>query len=484
MQIQLTKIVTVDENDLPGLQKNHIFAGYFSNPADIKFCNMSRLVSIRSISIRLILMLAAMLSLMCSCDVSDQSFYDVRDGRFVKDGKEIYFIGANMWYGALMASSGPGGDRQRLAHELDSLKSMGITNLRVLVGAEGEEGTPYKVAPVLQKAPGQYDTVLLEGLDYFMSELGRRGMTAVLYLNNTWEWSGGYGTYLEWAGAGKCPLPVDDGWDAFRDFAAQFVTNDKAKAMFADHVRAIVSRTNTVTGVSYKNDPAIFSWQICNEPRSLDPSDSSKTAFRDWIWSTAALIKSIDPNHMVSTGSEGYYGCEVDMDLFEQVHSCPDIDYLNIHVWPYNWRWVDKDNLTDSTSVAIELSDKYIDMHLATAQKLGKPIVIEEFGYPRNGLGYSKDVPVTARDIYYSHMFGRLLESAAEKGVIGGVNFWAWGGSASQSAEKLWWHPGDEFCGDPAQEPQGFYSVYSSDTSTINVIRNAESRLSELGYRD
>ena len=90
-----------------------------------------------------------------------------------------------MWYGALLASPGPGGDRQRLAGELDSLKAMGVTNLRVLVGAEGQEGTPYKVAPVLQPEPGVYDEALLQGLDWLMAELGRRDMSAVLYLNNT-----------------------------------------------------------------------------------------------------------------------------------------------------------------------------------------------------------------------------------------------------------------------------------------------------------
>ena len=408
----------------------------------------------------------------CTTDVRDR-FYRVEDGQFTKDGKPYRFIGANMWYGALLASPGPGGDRQRLAAELDSLKAMGVTNLRVLVGAEGQEGTPYKVAPVLQPEPGVYDEALLQGLDWLMAELGRRDMSAVLYLNNTWEWSGGYGTYLEWAGAGKSPLPIPDGWKAFSTFVSKFVTDDRAKSMFADHVRYIVSRTNSVTGVPYKDDPAIFSWQICNEPRCLSASDSVRAVFSEWIWDVASLIKSVDPNHMVSTGSEGYYGCEADLALFEKIHSSPDIDYLNIHVWPYNWNWVEKETLVDSLDAAVRMSEWYIDMHLPVAERLRKPIVMEEFGYPRDGLGYSKDVPVTARDRYYSYMFGKVLSSAASGGMIAGANFWAWGGTADQSADKLWWKPGDDYCGDPAQEPQGFYSVYSSDESTLKIIRDA-----------
>lgn len=407
-------------------------------------------------------------------------FFHVQDGRIMKDGRQVNFIGANMWYAGLLASEGEGGDRERLAAELDSLQAMGVNSLRVLVGAEGEDGTPYKIAPTLQKSPGVYDRTLLEGLDYLMAELGRRGMSAVLYLNNTWEWSGGYGTYLEWAGAGKSPLPIPDGWSTFAKHISRFVRDDRAKAMFADHVRYIVSRTNTVTGKPYKDDPAIFSWQICNEPRCLSWDDSSKTVFADWIWDVAALIKSLDPNHMVSTGSEGLYGCEFDMSLYEKMHSSPDIDYLNIHIWPYNWRWVKKENLTDSVAVAISRTDRYIDDHLPVAERLGKPVVIEEFGYPRDGLGYSKDTPVTAKDKYYAHVFGRLLQSVKEGGMIDGVNFWAWGGRADQSMDKLWWKPGDDYCGDPAQEPQGFYSVYSSDTATISVIKDAVKELESL----
>ena len=423
--------------------------------------------------------------LMTGCSVNNHRdlFYGVRDGKFTRNGESICFIGANMWYGALLASEGEYGDRLRLAAELDSLKAMGVTNLRVLVGAEGQEGTPYKIAPVLQETPGVYDDTLLQGLDYLMAELGKRDMSAVLYLNNTWEWSGGYGTYLEWAGAGRSPLPIPDGWKAFSTFVSRFITDDKAKSMFADHVRYIVSRTNTVTGIPYREDPAVFSWQICNEPRCLSASDSVRNVFADWIWETAALIKSIDPNHMVSTGSEGYYGCEADLGLFEKVHSSPDIDYLNIHIWPYNWNWVEKETLTDSIQTAVKMTDWYIDMHLPVAERLGKPVVIEEFGYPRDGLGYSKETPVTARDIYYSHVFGRLSQSIENGGMVAGVNFWAWGGLASQSDEKLWWKPGDDYCGDPAQEPQGFYSVYASDTSTVRIIRNAVRSLAAPGQK-
>lgn len=104
---------------------------------------------------------------------------------------------------AILGSEGQGGNRQRLCKELDALKAAGIDNLRVLVGSDGHRGVKTKVEPTLQVEPGVYNDTILAGLDYLLMEMGKRHMVAVLYLNNSWEWSGGYGQYLEWAGAGK-----------------------------------------------------------------------------------------------------------------------------------------------------------------------------------------------------------------------------------------------------------------------------------------
>ena len=166
---------------------------------------------------------------------------------------------------------------------------------------------PYNRLPV-------YNTQVLEGLDYLLDELEKRDMKAVLYLNNAWEWSGGFSTYLEWAGAGKAVNPAIDGYPVYMEYASRFVTNDSAMNMAANHVRNIVSRKNSITGKPYSESPAIMSWQIANEPRCFDPANKEK--FAEWIQNTASLIKSIDPNHLVSTGSEGMWGCEGDIDLW------------------------------------------------------------------------------------------------------------------------------------------------------------------------
>ena len=421
------------------------------------------------------LLLTVLLFLLGACapKPAEHSFIKVNaDGQFVRDGKPYYFVGANFWYGAILGSEGEGGNRERLHKELDFLKSIGINNLRVLVGADGENGIKTRVEPSLQVAPGVYNDTILAGLDYFMNELRERDMTAVLYLNNSWEWSGGYSVYLQWSGHGDAVVPAVDGWPAYMEYVKQFPQSDSAKALFANHVNYIVSRTNRYNQIKYVDDPTIMSWQIGNEPRAF--SDENKEPFARWMADVAAQIKSLDPNHMVSSGSEGSWGCEMDMNLFEKIHADPNINYLNIHIWPYNWSWVKADSLTELLPRAKENTKKYIDDHMVIAQKYSKPIGLGEFGFPRSGLGFSKGGPTTARDEYYRYVFDLIRQDRESGGLFAGCNFWAWGGFAGQNPDHVFWEKGDDYTGDPAQEQQGLNSVFATD-STIEIIK-AENR--------
>ena len=421
------------------------------------------------------LLLTVLLFLLGACapKPAEHSFIKVNaDGQFVRDGKPYYFVGANFWYGAILGSEGEGGNRERLHKELDFLKSIGINNLRVLVGADGENGIKTRVEPSLQVAPGVYNDTILAGLDYFMNELRERDMTAVLYLNNSWEWSGGYSVYLQWSGHGDAVVPAVDGWPAYMEYVKQFPQSDSAEALFANHVNYIVSRTNRYNQIKYVDDPTIMSWQIGNEPRAF--SDENKEPFARWMADVAAQIKSLDPNHMVSSGSEGSWGCEMDMNLFEKIHADPNIHYLNIHIWPYNWSWVKADSLKELLPCAKENTKKYIDDHMVIARKYSKPIVLEEFGFPRDGFSFSKEAPTTARNEYYRYVFDLIRQDRESGGLFAGCNFWAWGGFAEQNPGHVFWEKGDDYTGDPAQEQQGLNSVFATD-STIEIIK-AENR--------
>ena len=429
-----------------------------------------------------ILMLALLLSF--AGVKGQENFIHVKNGCFYR-GETPYpkYIGTNFWYGAILGSEGVGGDRARLKKELDCLCGLGVKNLRVLVGADGpslDVPGSYKanlVYPTLQTAPGEYNDTLLAGLDYLLQEMGKRDMTAVLYLNNAWEWSGGYGQYLEWSGAGKTPQPNIDGYEAYMKHVAQFSTSKAAQRLFFNHVKFIVNRTNRYTGRAYKDDPTIMAWQIGNEPRAFNPDyskDSShqKAAFASWLSKTSRLIKKIDKNHLVTTGSEGKHGCEEDLELFKTIHADKNIDYICIHIWPYNWGWTTEEELKRAGSgidvtAATDSTGHYIDEALGVAMHLNKPVVIEEFGFPRDGFSNSKASTTNGRDKYYDYLFGVVRHPSYT--LLAGCNFWGWGGYGEPSHTS--WLPFDQYTGDPAQEAQGLNSVFATDESTLDVIK-------------
>jgi mannan endo-1,4-beta-mannosidase len=403
---------------------------------------------------------------------SKNKFIKVENGQFIRNGKPYYYVGANYWYGAILGSTGKEGNRQRLKEELDLMKANGIDNLRVLAGAEGPDNEPRRVSPALQVSPGVYNQDLLVGLDYLLAEMAKRKMVAVLFLNNAWEWSGGFSQYVSWSEKKPIPYPEVAGhtWGEFMAFSGTFHQCTEGKELFRKHIKYMLSRTNQITGVAYANDPTIMTWELANEPRAF--SDANKVPFLNWVNETAAYIKSLDPNHLVTTGTEGKWGCEGDIDLFEKIHSSKDVDYMTVHIWPFNWSWLNPKNMQGTMSKAIENTGKYIDEHLIVAHKLKKPLVFEEFGLPRDGFVFTPGSPVTLRDQYYEFSFGRVLESIKKKDLMAGVNFWAFSGTGkpNPSREKNMWKTGDDYLGDPPQEAQGLNSVFSNDP-TMKIIK-------------
>ena len=407
---------------------------------------------------------------------AEDKFVKVVDGHFQRNGKPYYYVGTNFWYGAILGSEGRGGNRERLCQELDDMKAMGIDNLRILVGSDGEEGVLTKVEPTLQKAPGVYNDTILAGLDYLLMEMGKRDMVAVLYLNNSWEWSGGYGFYLEHAGEGVAPRPNEDGYPAFMNFMRKYATSEKAHKLFYDYVRFIISRTNRYTNVAYVDDPAIMSWQIGNEPRAFGKEELQP--FTNWLKEASALIRSLDKNHLISIGTEGAWGCEGDYETYEKISSDPNIDYCNIHIWPYNWSWTKPDRLIEDLPAACDSTKQYIDRHIEICDRLNKPLVMEEFGYPRDGFKFDKKTSTKGRDGYYKYVFSLVAENAEKGGKFAGCNFWAWGGRANPQHEQ--WLPGDDYTGDPAQEAQGLNSVFSTDTTTLEIVKQQVVRMEKM----
>lgn len=405
------------------------------------------------------------------------------DGRgFSKRSLPYRVAGTNMWYAAYLGADGPIGDRDRLRRELDRLAGLGINNVRILGSSEL---SPLKnsVRPTFRDQSPRYNEALLKGLDHALAEIGRRNITAVIYLTNFWEWSGGMMTYLYWTNGGRYINMNDPAhpWPEFADMSSEFYASAPAVAMYHDYVRAVVNRRNSVTGRLYRDDPTIMAWQLANEPRPGGSNEAGRrhmAAYLAWIDATARLIKSLDPNHMVSTGSEGTQGCIEDDQCVVQAHSSPAVDYMTAHIWPQNWSWADPKDLSGTWPTVEKNTRAYIARQLANAKRLGKPLVIEEFGFPRDGGSFDPDTPTTYKDRFYQLIYGAVIDSVRSGGPLQGCNFWGWGGEGrAQHADHHFVRGDTSYVGDPPHEPQGWYSVFDTDASTQTVIRNYASAI-------
>ncbi|HEY4149013.1 MAG TPA: hypothetical protein VGM41_08795, partial [Chitinophagaceae bacterium] len=172
------------------------------------------------------------------------SFVEVKGTQFMIDGRPYYFVGANMWYAGLLAT-GPNAEagKKRLERELDFLKKEGITNIRVMLGAEGQARAINGVRPVhpaLQPEEGRYDEQLFDGLDYLLAQLGRRKMYAVFFISNNWEWSGGFLQYLTWKGKiDTAAVAKKFSWDEYRDYVSRFYRCAECIDAYHNYVRAV-----------------------------------------------------------------------------------------------------------------------------------------------------------------------------------------------------------------------------------------------------
>jgi mannan endo-1,4-beta-mannosidase len=230
----------------------------------------------------------------------------------------------------------------------------------------------------------------------------------------------------------------------------------------------ILNRTNKYTKKKYTEDAAVMAWELANEPRPMRPKANAD--YKKWISDVAQIIKSKDKNHLVTIGHEGFMGTE-DIKLFEEIHRDENIDYLTIHIWAKNWGWFKEDKVAEGFPNVVEKTVAYINQHLPVARKLNKPLVIEEFGLPRDKQSFDINSSTALRDDYYGRIFSILARHSKSKGHLAGAAFWAFGGTARPIANQIFWKQGNDYMGDPPMEEQGLNTVFDSDRSTWKVIK-------------
>ena len=417
---------------------------------------------------------------------ADTDFVSVRNGRFEAAGRPYRYIGANMWFGGYVGDAALAGGRDRLKRELDRLQRLGANNVRLLAGSETSP-LAGAIPRGITRAPHDWDEALLCGLDFCLAEMARRDMRAILFVSNYWQWSGSFAQYVRWATGETIPDPdkpvmAKGDWHAFMQFSARFYQTPAAVALYREYVRKLTERKNTVNGRLYREDPAIMTWELANEPRPC--ADDSNLArdlpiFCDWVDATARFIHAQAPHQLVCTGSEGIWGSLGKPEVFVAAHKTPAIDYVTVHMWLKNWGWLKEPALGGDFEIAAGRARDHVELHNQIAtDTLKKPLVLEEFGLPRDHESYAPGSPVTARDEYYRRMFAQVAASCRAGRALQAANFWAWGGEGRADAAA---DSAGKFLGDPPCEPQGLNSVFDTDASTQAVIAEANQQLAKLG---
>lgn len=418
------------------------------------------------------LLMALCLGLIATMSAIAGPFVEIHSGRFERNNSPYFFMGTNFWQGMNLGIPGSLGRRDQLIRELDQMNNLGIKQLRILALSEGPDTEPYRVIPAVQNSPGVLNEELLKGLDFLLVEMKKRDMTAVVCLANFWPWSGGFAQWVSWSDGSTIPYPPPHpggNWGTFQEYSARFYTLPKAVKGQQESVRKIVTRVNSISKVPYSEDPTIMAWELANEPRG----GKNRKAFMAWLSSSAKLIKSLDKNHLVTIGSEGETLNPQDAgNNFIEDHSIPEIDYATIHIWVENWGIYNPKDSAQTLPTALATMRNYVEDHVKKSKTFNKPVVIEEFGIARDQRSMDPKSKTVDRDLYYEAVFSETLRFMKMKGIIPGVNFWAWSGEGLPSKPYgSLWKEGDHLIGDPPHEEQGWYGVYNTDSSTLNLVK-------------
>jgi mannan endo-1,4-beta-mannosidase len=379
----------------------------------------------------------------------------VVDARFVKNARPFFMHGFNHWAAATLARADVPGGWDGVRRDLDDLQAAGTNVVRVFCGGEGPNDFYPSLAPTLQPAPGEFDPLGVAALHRLVDELERRDLHAILVLTNFHPWSGGLPQYMTWAGRAP-PGPATTRWMTnYRlwPYTSRFYEDEAATASFAAFARFLVPQL--------RNSRAVI-WELCNEARGFD---SQTVPFQSWIARTAALVKSLAPAQLVTTGSRGNLGMGEGNSVVHD-HESPHVDFVTFHVWPPFW---DQDGFRPANPRALEGAEGIIRRHVDVATNIGKPVILEAFAHPRDGIGLEPGTPTRDRDRYFDGIYALCHQLAADT-TMAGLLPWAWGGDRRPPRPGAPWRPGDRLTGDALDEPQGRASIYRGD-STVGIVK-------------
>lgn len=339
-----------------------------------------------------------------------QSSFVQRNGtHFTLDGRMFYINGWNSYW--LMDSAVDEYTRPRVRAMLQAGAKMGLTVCRTWAFNDGGYNA-------LQISPGRYDERVFKALDHVIAEAGQHGIRLLLCLVNNLQAYGGKTQYVKWA------------WEegiALSSSNDSFFYDPSIRIYFKNHVKTLLTRKNTITGIQYRDDPTIFAWELINEPRCM--TDPSGDTLQDWIEEMSMFVKSIDSKHLLTVGLEGFYGPkspkkvtinpgEWAADLgsdFIRNSQISTIDFASVHIYPDHW-FHDQE-----VEEKLKYIKKWTVSHIEDCNKeLMKPVTFTEFGLSNLNKGFEP----SQRDRFYKVIYDIMFKSAKRKKSGAGSFVW------------------------------------------------------------
>lgn len=294
---------------------------------------------------------------------SATSFVRISGTNFMVDDRQFFVVGVNNHY--LTYSS-----RNEVTRVLDDAVAMGANVVRIflqpVIGSlDGSTATVWnwksvgdasdlavKGSYLLYWDPRAGGMAINDGpngmqkVDFVIAEAGRRHLRLVIGFLDFWSYTGGVQQMRAWYGS--------------QDKSGFFFRDQRSKRDYRSWVSYVVQRVNPLTGLAYRDDPTIMAWELMNEGNA-----EPETLRLAWTAEMSAYVKSLDPNHLVSSGHANVEAKLSDLTI-------PTLDFGTWHGYPLFYK------LTVS-----QFNDKITEF-CQLAARAKKPVLLEEFGYARS----------------------------------------------------------------------------------------------------
>lgn len=324
--------------------------------------------------------------------------FSLNDEEFFAEGVNSYFLG--------FCSDGIRRATLERARELGANTVRSWAFLDVAGQAPGQPAFQYLQGSDIRQNDGPEG---LERLDHLISTAEELNLRLILPFVNYWPDFGGMQMYLTWLG-----LPSTD--------PAEFYRNRRARNAFKTWMEHVLTRRNTLSGRYYCDEPAVLAWELANEPRCL--TNGGRELLLDWIGEMSEFVKRTDPNHLLSSGDEGFFQRSGRSHLydgnygvdFEAILRLSTLDFGTFHMYPQHWGEADDP----------EFPQTWIEKHIEAGNRADKPVVLEEFGvWLRDGF--------EATEEWRQDLYSQWVQNVRHGGGAGAL-VWMLGNNSPETA--------------------------------------------------